>query len=363
MRHVLKIGQLAFAAVLASGVALGQKPADAKPAAPAPAGQTAKAPAAAGKAVAAPKIEISQETKEMGTVPKGQLIETDFIIKNVGGSDLVITDARPSCGCTVSSFDKLIKPGAEGKVHTSVDTKSFSGPISKSVLVVSNDPDRPQMNLFVKALVKPFVDVAPQAYVRFSVVKGDPASQDVVLISEEKGFKPTVAETAQPYVKAEVSPAGDKDKIAGRPGEQYKLAISVTPDAPEGLLNAPVRLTTGVAQQPTLEIPVSGIVRPRVSVTPITVNFGNFTPSKDPITRNIVVTNNKPGTPVKVTKAEVSVPGFMTDVVPTQEGVSYTVVVKASDKVKKGAVDGKVTLYTSDKEKGVIEIPLKGEGL
>jgi len=363
MRHVLKIGQLAFAAVLASGVALGQKPADAKPAAPAPAGQTAKAPAAAGKAVAAPKIEISQETKEMGTVPKGQLIETDFIIKNVGGSDLVITDARPSCGCTVSSFDKLIKPGAEGKVHTSVDTKSFSGPISKSVLVVSNDPDRPQMNLFVKALVKPFVDVAPQAYVRFSVVKGDPASQDVVLISEEKGFKPTVAETAQPYVKAEVSPAGDKDKIAGRPGEQYKLAISVTPDAPEGLLNAPVRLTTGVAQQPTLEIPVSGIVRPRVSVTPITVNFGNFTPSKDPITRNIVVTNNKPGTPVKVTKAEVSVPGFMTDVVPTQEGVSYTVVVKASDKVKKGALEGMVKLFTSDKERAVIEIPLRGEVL
>lgn len=410
MRHVLRIGQVALAALLLSGVTLAQNSANtekqeysqelprdpyavvssegrtsqnpvaaqagpptvavasaqttqAKPAAPA-GQQPAKAPApAAGKAVAAPKIEIAQETKEMGTVPKGQVIETDFMIKNVGGSDLVITDARPSCGCTVSSFDKLIKPGAEGKVHTSVDTKSFSGPISKSVLVVSNDPDRPQMNLFVKALVKPFVDVAPQAYVRFSVVKGDPASQDVVLISEEKGFKPVVAETAQPYVKAEVLPAGDKDKIAGRPGDQYKLAISVTADAPEGLLNAPVRLTTGISQQPTLEIPVSGIVRPRVSVTPITVNFGNFTAGKDPITRNIVVTNNKPGTPVKVTKAEVSVPGFMTDVVPTQEGVSYTVVVKASDKVKKGAVDGKVTLYTSDKEKGVIEIPLKGEAL
>ena len=362
MLHALKLGRLGVAALLVSGVALGQKPADSKPAAPPAAGQAAK-PAAPGKAVAAPKIEIAQETKEMGTVPKGQVIETDFVIKNSGGSDLVITDARPSCGCTVSSFDKLIKPGSEGKVHASVDTKSFSGPISKSILVVSNDPDRPQMNLFVKALVKPFVDVAPQAYVRFSVVKGDPASQDVILISEEKGFKPVVAETAQPYVKAEVSPAGDKDKIAGRPGEQYKLAISVLPDAPEGLLNAPVRLTTGVSQQPNLEVPVSGIVRPRVSVTPITVNFGNFTAGKDPITRNIVVTNNKPGNPIKVTKAEVSVPGFVTDVVPTQEGVSYTVVVKASEKVKKGAVDGKVTLYTSDKEKGVIEIPLKGEAL
>lgn len=360
MRHVLKIGRLSVAALLMSGVAFAQKPAEQKPAPP-PA-QAAKPPAS-GKAVAAPKIEIGQETRDMGTVPKGQIIEADFVIHNSGSSDLVITDARPSCGCTVSSFDKLIKPGAEGKVHASIDTKSFSGPISKSVLVVSNDPDRPQANLFVKAVVKPFVDVAPQAYVRFSVVKGDAAAQDVILISEEKGFKPTVAETAQPYVKAEISPAGDKDKIAGRPGEQFKLAIAVGPDAPEGLLNAPIRITTGVSQQPTLEVPVSGIVRPRVSVTPITVNFGNFTPGKDPITRNIVITNNKPGTPIKVTKADVSVAGFVTDVVPTQEGVSYTVVVKASDKVKKGPVEGKVTLYTSDKEKGVIEIPLKGEAL
>jgi hypothetical protein len=350
MIHVLRAGRLAIAALLVSGVALAQQPAS-----PAAGSQA--------KAVSAPKIEISQETKDLGTVPKGQVIQTDFVVHNAGGSDLVITDARPSCGCTVSSFDKVVKAGADGKVHASVDTKSFSGPISKSVLVVSNDPERPQVNLFIKAMVKPFVDVAPQAYVRFSVVHGDPASQDVVLISEEKGFKPTVAETAQPYVKAEISPAGDKDKIAGRPGEQYKLAVSVLPDAPEGLLNAPIRITTGVAQQPTLEIPVSGIVRPRVSVTPITVNFGNFTAGKDPITRNIVVTNNKPGNPIKVTKAEVSVPGFMTDIVPTQEGVSYTVVVKASDKVKKGAVDGKVTLHTSDKEKGVIEIPLRGEAL
>jgi hypothetical protein len=300
------------------------------------------------------------ETKDAGTVAKGQLVQATFVVKNGGGSDLVISDARPSCGCTVASFDKVIKPGAEGKIVSSVDTKSFSGPISKSVLIVSNDPERPQMNLFIKALVKPYVDVLPQAFVRFSVIKGDNSGQDVILLSEEKGFHPTIAETSQPYVKAEILPTGDKDKIAGRTGDQYKLHINVTPDAPEGLLNAPIRVATGVAQQPTVEIPVSGIVRPRVSVTPVTVNFGNFTAGKDPITRNIIVTNNKPALPVKVTRAEVSVPGFVTDVVPTQEGISYTVVVKASEKVKKGALDGTVKLFTSDKERSVIEIPLRG---
>ena len=65
----------------------------------------------------------------------------------------------------------------------------------------------------------------------------------------------------------------------------------------------------------------------------------------------------------RVMRAEVSVPGFVTDVVPTQDGVSYTVVVKASDKVKKGALEGTVKLYTSDKERAVIEIPLRGEVL
>ncbi len=328
----------------------------------------AKAPAAAdakaGKgAIAAPKIEVVPETKDAGIVAKGQVIETTFVVKNNGGSDLIITDARPGCGCTVASFDKVIKPGGEGKIMTSVDTKSFSGPISKSVLLVSNDPERGQINLFVKATVKPFVDILPQPYVRVAVVKGDSDSRDVILLSEEKTFKPVVAESSQPYVKAEISPAGEKDKIPGHPGEQYRVRITVTPDAPEGLLNAPVRITTGVPQQPTIEIPISGVVRARVSVTPVMVNFGNFTAGKDPITRNIVVTNNKPGTPVRVTKAEVSVPGFITDVVPTQEGISYTVVVKASDKVKKGALDGTVKLFTTDKEKPMIELPLRGEVL
>jgi hypothetical protein len=360
MRQIHRLAWIAPAALLVAGVSIAsaqQKPQTTTKAKAAPASADKKA------VVAAPKIEVTPETKDAGTVAKGQVIETTFVVKNNGGSDLVISDARPGCGCTVASFDKVIKPGAEGKVVTSVDTKSFSGPISKSVLLVSNDPERGQINLFVKANVKPFVDILPQPYVRVAVVKGDTDTRDVILLSEEKTFKPTVAESSQSYVKAEIAPAGEKDKIQGHPGEQYRLRITVTPDAPEGLLNAPVRVATGVSQQPTIEIPISGVVRARVSVTPVLVNFGNFTAGKEPITRNIVVTNNKPNNPIKITKAEVSIPGFITDVVPTQEGVSYTVVVKASDKVKKGALDGTVKLFTTDKEKPTIELPLRGEVL
>lgn len=356
MRQLVRIACIALSVIAIGAAVYAQQPATGKAAKPADTKQAARA-------IAAPKIDILPETKDVGVVAKGQIIDAVFTVKNTGGSDLIITDARPGCGCTVASFSKLVKPGEEGKIESHVDTKSFSGPIAKNILVVSNDPDRPQINLFIKALVKPFVDVLPNAFVRFSVIKGDSDSQSLILVSEEKSFKPVVAEASQPYVKAEIAPAGEKDKIPGRAGEQYRLKLTVTGDAPEGLLNAPVRINTSVSQQPQVEIPVAGIVRARLQVTPLMVNFGNFTAGKDPITRNIIVTNNKPAVPVKITKVEVSLAGFITDIVPTQEGVSYTIVVKPSDKVKKGAFDGIVKLFTTDKEKAVIELPLKGEAL
>ncbi|MCA1580483.1 MAG: DUF1573 domain-containing protein [Acidobacteria bacterium] len=229
MRQIQRLTCVALTALLTAGAVSAQQ----KPAARAKAAD----PKAKAAVVAAPKIEVIPETKDAGIVAKGQVIETTFLIKNNGGSDLMINDARPGCGCTVANFDKVIKPGGEGKVVTSVDTKAFSGPISKSVLLVSNDPERGQINLFIKATVKPFVDILPQPYVRVAVVKGDTDSRDVILLSEEKTFKPTVAEASQPYVKAEIAPAGDKDKIPGHPGEQYRVRITVTADAPEGLFS------------------------------------------------------------------------------------------------------------------------------
>ena len=107
---------------------------------------TGKAPkptaAAAAKPVSAPKIEVNLETKDVGTVAKGQIIDATFTIRNTGGSDLIISDARPGCGCTVASFDKVVKPGEEGKIVSHVDTKSFSGPITWSVATTTGGPRR-----------------------------------------------------------------------------------------------------------------------------------------------------------------------------------------------------------------------------
>src|SRR5260221_2073829 len=134
MRHSIRRGGIALSAfTLAALSTVLSFAADTKPAAPKPA--TAKPADTKAAAVSTSKISIDPLTKDAGTIAKGEKIEAVFVVKNEGTQDLVISEARPSCGCTVASFDKTIKPGQTGKISAAVDTKNFNGPITKSVTV------------------------------------------------------------------------------------------------------------------------------------------------------------------------------------------------------------------------------------
>ena len=47
-----------------------------------------------------------------------------------------------------------LKPGEEGKIVANIDIKGKVGFISKSVKVFTNDPQKPAVNLVLKALIK-----------------------------------------------------------------------------------------------------------------------------------------------------------------------------------------------------------------
>jgi len=132
-----------------------------------------------------PTLTIVEPLKDYGTVPRGEKLEAEFVIKNTGTSDLQLLSVQPGCGCTVADFDKVIKPGKSGKVRAHVDTTNFSGPISKSVTVQTNDPNTPTSQLTIHALVKPFVEAFPGGFVRFNTIQGDAQTQTIKLYTEE----------------------------------------------------------------------------------------------------------------------------------------------------------------------------------
>jgi hypothetical protein len=108
-------------------------------------------------AVMQPKMILSETEFNAGLMPPATTISHTFMVKNEGTSELLINEVIPGCGCTVSSFDRFIPPGTEGKVKVSVDLyREWAGhDVNKAVTVVSNDPVQPNVRLIMRAKVAP----------------------------------------------------------------------------------------------------------------------------------------------------------------------------------------------------------------
>ncbi len=316
--------------------------------------------AAQAKDAAGPKLVVVEDKKDVGQVAKGEPIKHVFVLKNTGSADLHITDVKPSCGCTVPEFDRVIKPGAEGKVTLTVDTKNFSGPISKTALLISDDPAVPQKTLFLSATVKPFVEALPYGFFRLQGLSGEATTADLILVSDEPDFKPTKAEAPNSFLRVSLTPATEKDLVKDRNPNQWKVTVTAAPDAPEGLLGGNVKVATGVKRQPEIELPISGFIKPTVSVTPLSINFGNFDPKGDPQKRNVMLVNNNAAHEgFSVTKAETNVPGISAEVVPVDKS-RVQVVLTVDQKIKKGVFEGDLVIKTNDKAKNEVKVPIKG---
>jgi hypothetical protein len=340
MRTVL----CSFATVLVAAVAAAQRPA--------PAPKVPEGPQ--------PVINIVEKIKDFGTVPKGEKIHATFQVRNTGKAPLEISQVRPTCGCTVADFDRSIPPGGAGKIDAAVDTTGFSGPITKAILVFSNDPAAPQVNLVIKADVRSFIDVLPRPLIIFrNVLQGEPATEKLTLISTDGSDFKVESATASggPYQLSYRELTG-KERIADHKGSQWELTVTVPADAPEGMLNQKILVKTTAAKAPEVTINVTGAVRPVVQVIPPTVNFG--TVAGDALVgHNVLVINNRQGSELQLTEVKVDNPNFSTEVIPLQAGQRYQVAVSMKAGVPKGQQKAMLTIATSDALRKLIEVPVE----
>jgi len=77
-----------------------------------------------------------------GTINMGEKALVKFRCKNTGTKPLIITSAKPSCGCTVADYSKEpIAPNGEGWVTGSFDSNknhNQGGDIHKTIIVSTN---------------------------------------------------------------------------------------------------------------------------------------------------------------------------------------------------------------------------------
>ncbi len=87
-----------------------------------------------------PIISFDSMAYNMGMIPQGTLVEKKFRFTNTGGGDLLISDVRGSCGCTVGKDwpKKPLKPGESGEVTVTFNSEGRNGKQEKTVSVIAN---------------------------------------------------------------------------------------------------------------------------------------------------------------------------------------------------------------------------------
>jgi len=89
------------------------------------------------------KFEFTEDVHDFGDIVEGEKVSCSFKFKNVGEADLIISNAKASCGCTAPTYTKEpIAPGEEGKIDVTFDSSNKSGNQYKKITITANsDPE------------------------------------------------------------------------------------------------------------------------------------------------------------------------------------------------------------------------------
>jgi hypothetical protein len=313
-----------------------------------PAADPAPAPAVSALETA-PVIEVAESASDGGTVEEGTVLQYRFTIANRGNAELVLTQVKPSCGCTVPRWAKIIAPGKEGVIEAELKTTGFRGSILKHLTVFSNDPLRPQIELDLKASVTPLVQVQP-GLVSLVAVDDQPVRQ-VFTLERTGGLPMQVLQVSatQPYVKTELTPL---------PGQgRYELAVTLTEETPWGRTPTPIVLRTDIEKAPNLTLTL--IVDRGIITTPPMVFF---TPLPGALTtpQQAIITLLRPKGSFHLKSAAIDDPKLQAKLETVREGQEYRVTVSYLGGWPAGVVQRTLTMTTDDSKQPEIKIPVHG---
>lgn len=85
--------------------------------------------------------KINVQTYDLGKVKQNVPATATFVVTNIGKEDLIIAQANPTCGCTISDYTKSpIAPGKTGTIKATYNAANL-GHIDKTLTVKFDGAD------------------------------------------------------------------------------------------------------------------------------------------------------------------------------------------------------------------------------
>lgn len=84
------------------------------------------------------KFKWVETTHDFGKIKEGEPVDNKFVFENNGTAPLIISNVKPSCGCTVTDYTKEpVPPGKKGYVKATYNA-ARKGAFNKTVRVTAN---------------------------------------------------------------------------------------------------------------------------------------------------------------------------------------------------------------------------------
>lgn len=95
-----------------------------------------------------PRLQVDAEQHDFGPLVQNRAVTHVFKVRNAGSAPLTIRRVVPACGCTSTLLGQsTLAPGEATDLQVTLNTTGMSGRVRKTVLVESDDPERPNLTL------------------------------------------------------------------------------------------------------------------------------------------------------------------------------------------------------------------------
>jgi hypothetical protein len=248
------------------------------------------------------KLDCPVTDHEFGNMIEGEIAKHTFDMKSTGDNPLIITAAKPTCGCTIShvkvegaegqfvdyTYGDPILTGKKIQIQAELNTKNAHGTKQSKINVYCNDP-RSLVTLGLSAMVDTYFAVTPPT-LDFGDMSTSDTREKSAQISSKKGgafkLRQEFPQTIQ-GVKVELTPVNPD---AEGKADRWDVKITCGPDCREGSLGYPVQLRSdqlvpGAPVGPDGQAPAYGAqvmiqarVRGLISFEPQYLSFGLVKP-------------------------------------------------------------------------------------
>lgn len=302
-------------------------------------------------------LKFESTLHDFGQIFRGEVVARRFTFRNVGDGQLTIQGVHTSCGCTAVEVDKgrKYKPGESGMVEVRFDSTDFSGPVVKTVTILTNQKLSPDRVLTVKAFVKSELEADPPLADFGSVYSREGGSQ-VVRVKPVAGFKLALKGLTYNQETLEA-------KYTQEQGGDYLVHIKIKPGVAPGFLKEAVTVQSNASYLQELSIPVRAQVRGSLDYAPNYLEFGVI-PKAEMVRRELSISGLE-AFDVKKTRLEMIINGKRLD----DPSVVSKIASSSGDGVKKnvaleltnqggheGSIHGKLFVETTDKEQREIVV-------